>query len=68
LSRDAEFGVCFVEYDRRQGASMKKDDAATGSRKEYFPPKVVHTEKIEARAVACAKDDDFTCGAGPLQS
>ena len=47
---------------------MNKDDASTPSRKEYFPPKVVFTEKIEARAVACAKGTDETCGAGPLQS
>jgi hypothetical protein len=38
------------------------------SRKEYFRPKIVHTEKIEARAVACTKADDATCGAGPIQS
>jgi len=38
-------------------------------RKEYFPPKVVHTETIETRAVACALADD-TCAAagGPIQS
>jgi hypothetical protein len=38
------------------------------SRKEYFPPKIIHTEKIETRAVTCAMADDATCGAGPIQS
>jgi len=38
------------------------------TRKEYFPPKIMYTEKIEARAVACARSDDATCGAGPIQS
>ena len=38
------------------------------SKQEYFPPKVVHTEKMEARAVNCALADDATCGAGPIQS
>lgn len=47
---------------------MKNVDASNGSRKEYFPPKIVHTEKIEIRAVACAMADDATCGAGPIQS
>jgi hypothetical protein len=37
-------------------------------RKEYFPPRIVHTEKIETRAVACSLADDATCGAGPIQS
>ena len=37
-------------------------------RKEYFPPRIVHTEKIEGRAVACALADDATCAAGPIQS
>jgi hypothetical protein len=37
-------------------------------KKEYFPPKIVHTETMTARAVSCAKADDASCGAGPLQS
>jgi hypothetical protein len=28
---------------------------------------IVHTEKLEARAVTCAKAGD-SCGAGPIQS
>ena len=41
----------------------KKQDA----RKEYFPPKIVHTEKMEARATSCSLGD-FTCNPGPIQS
>ena len=37
-------------------------------KKEYFPPKVVHTETIETRAVACALADDTCTAAGPIQS
>ena len=38
------------------------------AKQEYFRPKVIHTEKIEGRAVVCAMGDDSTCGAGPIQS
>lgn len=36
-------------------------------KKTYERPVIVHTEKLEARAVQCTKSDD-TCGAGPIQS
>ncbi len=36
-------------------------------KKTYEKPTIVHTEKLEARAVACTKADD-SCGAGPIQS
>jgi len=36
-------------------------------KKTYEKPTIVHTEKLEARAVACTKSDD-SCGAGPIQS
>jgi hypothetical protein len=41
----------------------------SAEKKEYFPPKVVHTEAIETRAVSCALADD-TCvqAGGPIQS
>ena len=42
-----------------QGEDMKKT---------YERPAIIHTEKLEARAVACAKSDDTSCGAGPIQS
>jgi|KBSSwiStaDraftv2_1062776.scaffolds.fasta_scaffold330653_2 hypothetical protein len=47
---------------------MAKESTETGARREYFPPRIVHTEKIEGRAVACAMADDAQCGAGPIQS
>ena len=37
-------------------------------KKTYEKPTIVHTEKLEARAVQCARADDATCGAGPIQS
>ena len=39
-------------------------------KKSYERPAVLHTEKLEARAVACAKASDGTpsCSAGPIQS
>ncbi len=37
-------------------------------KKNYERPEVLHTEKLEARAVSCTKADDATCGAGPIQS
>lgn len=38
-------------------------------KKTYEKPAIIHTEKIEARAVSCAKADD-TCvqSGGPLSS
>ncbi len=45
---------------RNQGEAMKKT---------YERPAIVHTEKLEARAVACNKADD-SCGTmgSPIQS
>jgi len=37
-------------------------------KKSYERPAILHTEKLEARAVACSKSDDAACGAGPIQS
>ena len=37
-------------------------------KKTYEKPAVVHTEKIEARAVACAKANSTACEAGPITS
>ena len=38
------------------------------AKKTYEAPAVIHTEKLEARAVVCAKADDTACAAGPIQS
>ena len=37
-------------------------------RKAYEPPRVIHTEKIETRAISCAKGDGNLCPSGPIQS
>ena len=37
-------------------------------RKPYEPPKVLMTESMKGRAVACAQSDDTTCSSGPIQS
>ncbi len=37
-------------------------------KKPYETPRVLHTEKLEARAVSCTKSDETTCGSGPIQS
>ncbi len=37
-------------------------------KKSYERPAIVHTEKLEARAVTCSKSDSAQCGAGPIQS
>jgi hypothetical protein len=42
-----------------QGEDMKKT---------YERPAIIHTEKLEARAVSCSKSTDAACGAGPIQS
>lgn len=44
------------------------DKGNSPERKEYFPPRIVHTETIETRAVGCLMADDANCGAGPIQS
>ena len=37
-------------------------------KKNYERPAIIHTEKLEARAVSCAKESDGTCPGGPVQS
>jgi hypothetical protein len=37
-------------------------------KKAYETPEVIHTEKLEARAVVCSKSDEATCGTGIIQS
>jgi len=37
-------------------------------KKSYERPAILHTEKLEARAVVCMKADDTTCSGGPVQS
>ena len=47
---------------------MSQESQGPAARKEYFPPRVLGTEKIEARAVSCAAATDARCGAGPIDS
>jgi len=38
-------------------------------KKTYEKPAIIHTAKIEARAVACSKSDPNMCASrGPIQS
>jgi len=38
-------------------------------KKTYERPAIIHTEKLEARAVTCSKaDGNPACGVGPIQS
>jgi len=39
-------------------------------KKSYERPAILHTEKLEARAVVCSKASDGTpaCQSGPIQS
>jgi hypothetical protein len=36
--------------------------------KAYEKPRVVFAEKVEARAVGCARANSTQCSAGPIQS
>jgi hypothetical protein len=37
-------------------------------KKTYERPAIVHTEKLEARAVVCSKSTDVCQSSGPIQS
>ena len=37
-------------------------------KKNYERPEILHTEKLEARAVVCGKANDAQCASGPIQS
>jgi len=37
-------------------------------KKTYSKPAIIHTETIEARAIACQKLDDANCPGGPVTS
>ncbi len=37
-------------------------------KKAYEKPAIVHTEKIEARAVTCSKSNDACANQGPITS
>ncbi len=37
-------------------------------KKVYEKPAIIHTEKIEARAVSCSKSNDACAAKGPITS
>jgi hypothetical protein len=37
-------------------------------KKPYETPRILHSEKMEGRAVACAAADENSCPGGPLQT
>jgi hypothetical protein len=37
-------------------------------KKPYQKPRIIYSEKMEARAVSCAKADTAGCAAGPVTS
>lgn len=37
-------------------------------KKSYERPAIIHTEKLEARAVLCSKSTDACANSGPIQS
>jgi len=45
----------------------QQDDNRESSKKEYFPPKIVHSEKMTARASQCMSADS-SCAPGQIQS
>ena len=44
------------------------DSGGGGMKKNYERPAVIHTEKLEARAVSCNKADDSCNSGGAIQS
>ena len=57
-----------VEFATKFG--YPEQGEANRMKKNYERPTIVHTEKLEARAVVCAKAGSAgpDCGAGPIQS
>lgn len=46
---------------------MRHPSAPETEKKPYYAPAIIHTEKVEARAVTCIKNPS-TCKPGPAQS
>ena len=60
--------AAFIPEEERTPMEEKKQGERQEEKQEYFRPKVIHTERVEGRAVVCAMGDESTCGAGPIQS
>jgi hypothetical protein len=52
-----------------QDSGSARETEFEGGRREYSPPRIVHTETLTSRASVCAKSD-ITCHhqGGPIQS
>ena len=48
--------------------STSKGEGEGLMKKAYEKPAIIHTEKIEARAVSCSKSDDACAQRGPITS
>lgn len=48
--------------------SQDRENRTEREKREYFPPKIVHSETLTGRATSCAQADSAVCGAGPIQS
>lgn len=56
--------------DRPLREESRMSDPTNDAMKVYHPPKIIYSERIEARAVTCAMDSSTTggCEDGPIQS
>ena len=54
-----------ADQDSRSACETESE----GERREYSPPRIVHTEKLTSRATVCVKAD-ISCNkqGGPIQS
>lgn len=43
-------------------------DSEKREKKQYEPPRIVMTETLQGRTVACACGDETTCPGGPIAS
>lgn len=57
--------ACNRQTGNHPGTSTREESSM---KKAYEKPRVVYAEKVEARAVGCAKADAASCEAGPIQS
>ena len=53
---------------RMQPVLKEGKETPAMEKKPYETPRILETEKLQGRATVCAKVDDMSCGAGPLQT
>ena len=56
------------DTDLRKMGINPIDSGGGGMKKTYDRPAIIHTEKLEARAVSCNKADDSCNSGGAIQS